>query len=166
MIFGRRRRRVRFGPSGAEVRAAAFWVAALLALSGGYAALAPVVDDWRSALRPMRADCRVLQVLDGDTLELFCPERGWLRARIIGYDSPELFSSRCEAERAAAAQATRVLGTWVRHATRIEVAFLGRDRYGRSLVDMRLGGQRVAREMVATGNGRRYFGSLRGGWCG
>jgi endonuclease YncB( thermonuclease family) len=156
---------VRFGPSSAEVRAAACWFAAFAVLSGGYAVLAPVVDDWRSALRPMRADCRVLRVLDGDTVELACPEEGWMRARIVGYDAPERFSPACEAERAAAARATRVLGAWVRQATRVEAAVLGRDRYGRRLVDMRLSGLRVARRMVETGNGRRYFGSLRGGWC-
>jgi endonuclease YncB( thermonuclease family) len=138
---------------------------AFLAVAGGRAALAPVVDDWRSARRPMTSGCRVARVLDGDTLDLFCPGRGWFRARIDGYDAPELFSPRCMAERDAAVRATRVLGTWVRMATTIEVAFLGHDPYGRTLVDMRLGGQRVARAMVATGNGRRYAGGHRGGWC-
>ena len=166
MIFGRRRRGMRFGTPPGEARAIAFWVLALAALSGGYALLAPTVDDWRSSMRPMTPGCRVLQVLDGDTLELFCPDRGWMRARIVGYDSPELFSPQCEAERAAAVQATRVLGTWVRHATRVEVAFRGRDRYGRTLVDMRLSGQRVAQGMVEAGFGRRYFGAARAGWCG
>lgn len=151
---------------GAGLPAALIWVAALAALSGGYAALAPVVDDWRSAMRPMMQDCRVLRVLDGDTVDLFCPGQGGLRARIVGYDSPELFSPRCESERAAAVQATRVLGTWIKHATSVEVAVLGHDRYGRTLVDMRLSGQRVAQGMVDAGYGRRYFGHVRGGWCG
>jgi endonuclease YncB( thermonuclease family) len=156
---------VRFGPSGAEVRVAACWFVAFAVLSAGYAVLAPVVDDWRSALRPMTPDCRVLEVLDGDTVELVCPRQGWMRARIVGFDAPELYSAACEKERDAATQATRALDAWVREATRVEVAVLGRDRYGRRLVDMRLNGQRVARGMVATGNGRRYFGNLREGWC-
>ncbi len=117
-------------------------------------------------MRPMRPDCRVVRVLDGDTVDLSCPGQGELRARIVGYDSPELFSPRCPAERAAATQATRALGSWVRDAAGVEVAVLGHDRYGRTLVDMRLGGQRVARGMVERGNGRRYFGNHRGGWCG
>jgi endonuclease YncB( thermonuclease family) len=105
-------------------------------------------------------------VLDGDTVELVCPGQRWMRARIVGYDSPELRSPGCEAERAAAVAATRALGAWVRRATRVEVAVLGRDRYGRRLVDMRLDGRRVAQGMVEAGHGRRYFGRLRGGWCG
>ena len=72
-----------------------------------------------------------------------------MRARIVGYDTPELFSPGCAAEREAAARAKQVLATWVWHATSTEVAFLGRDRYGRALVDMRLSGQRVAQGMVA-----------------
>jgi micrococcal nuclease len=165
VIYGRRGR-VRFGPSAAAARAAAFWLAAFATLSVGYAVLAPAVDDGRSALRPMRADCRVLDVLDGDTVELACPARARMRARIVGYDSPELRSPACEAERAAAAAAREALGAWLRQATRVEVAVLGRDRYGRRLVDMRLDGRRVARGMVEAGKGRRYFGRLRGGWCG
>ena len=165
MIFGRRGR-VRFGPSRSEAGAAAFWAAAFVAAAGGYALLAPVVDDWRSAMRPMRADCRVPSVLDGDTVELVCPRREWMRARIVGYDAPELRSARCEAERRAAVAAAEALGALVRQAARVEAAVLGRDRYGRRIVDMRLDGERVARGMVVTGHGRRYFGSLRGGWCG
>ena len=53
MIFGRRGR-VRFGPSRSEARAVAFWAAAFVAAAGGYALLAPAVDDWRSAMRPAR----------------------------------------------------------------------------------------------------------------
>jgi micrococcal nuclease len=165
VIYGRRGR-VRFGPSGAEARAAAFWLAAFAALAGGYALLAPIVDDWRSASRPMRADCRVSSVLDGDTVELVCPGQGWMRARIVGYDSPELRSPGCEAERAAVVAAKLALGAWVRQATRVEVAVLGRDRYGRRLVDMRLGGRRVAQGIVEAGNGRRYVDRMRRGWCG
>ena len=71
----------------------------------------------------------------------------------------------CESERLSAERAKAVLVNWARHATGVEVAFLGHDRYRRALVDMRLNGRRVARAMVETGNGRRYFGNLRGGWC-
>ncbi len=153
----------RYGQAG--LPAALAWVALVAALSGGYTVLAPVVDDWRSGMRAMTRDCRVSGVVDGDTVNLECVGRGTLRARIVGYDSPELFSPRCESERAAAARAKQVLATWVWYATRTEVAFLGHDRYGRTLVDMRLSGQRVATGMVESGNGRRYFGHQRSGWC-
>ncbi len=150
---------------GVEQRAAVFWALALALISGRYAVLAPLADDWRSSLRPMTRDCRVAGVVDGDTVNLFCVGRGTVRARVVGYDTPELFSPQCEAEREAAARAKQVLATWAWHATSTEVAFLGHDRYGRALVDMRLSGQRVAEGMADAGVGRRYFGQLRGGWC-
>jgi endonuclease YncB( thermonuclease family) len=128
-------------------------------------ALAPAVDDWRSGRREMVRDCRISGVVDGDTVNLFCVGRGTLRARIVGYDAPELFSPRCAVEAAAAERARQALAVWAWHATSTEVAFLGRDRYRRALVDMRLSGQRVAEGMVEGGYGRRYFGRLRGGWC-
>jgi endonuclease YncB( thermonuclease family) len=169
--FGERNRRrpwrtrVARGAARPDLPAAAFWSIAFVGLTGGYAVLAPVVDDWRSGLREMTADCRVVRVIDGDTVDLACAGRGAVRARIVGYDSPELFSPGCDAERAAAEEARRVLENWVRRSAGTEVAFLGSDRYDRRLVDMRLSGQRVATAMVEAGNGRRYFGSLRGGWC-
>ena len=170
--FRRPPRRVRWpwwwrwrGLLGAEARAAVFWFLVLAVLSGGYAVLAPVVDDWRSAARPMTRDCRISGVVDGDTVNLGCVGKGMMRARIVGYDTPELFSPGCAAEAEAAARAKQALATWAWHATSTEVAFLGRDRYGRELVDMRLSGQRVAEGMVGGGYGRRYLGKLRGGWC-
>ena len=48
-----------------------------------------------------------------------------MRARIVGYDTPELFSPRCAAERAAAARATQALATWALARDATEVAFLG-----------------------------------------
>jgi endonuclease YncB( thermonuclease family) len=150
---------------GADQRAAVFWFLAFAVLSGGYGMLAPAVDDWRSGRRAMEGGCRVSRVIDGDTVDLGCPATGTVRARIVGYDTPELHEPGCAAERAAAERAKQVLATWVWHATSTEVAMLGHDRYGRTLVDMRLSGQRVATGMVESGLARRYFGRLRGGWC-
>ena len=92
-------------------------------------------------------------VVDGDTVTWAAPGRGTLRARIVGYDTPELFSPRCAAEPEAAARARQVLATWVWHATSTEVAFLGHDRYGRTLVDMRLTGSGCRRAWSRGGNG-------------
>jgi endonuclease YncB( thermonuclease family) len=113
----------------------------------------------------MTAACAVADVIDGDTVALGCADGRELRARIVGYDAPELFSPRCPAEAAAAERARRGLQALVDRARRTEVAFLGPDRYGRALVDMRLDGARVATTMVDAGHARRYFGSLRQGWC-
>ena len=150
---------------GADQRAGVFWFLAFVAVSGGYAVLAPVADDWRSGMQAMTRDCRVARVVDGDTVDLGCVGRGKLRARIVGYDAPELFSPTCAGELRAAERARDALATAVRQATAVEVGFRGHDRYGRRLVDMRLGGRRVAAAMVASGNGRRYLGHLRQSWC-
>jgi endonuclease YncB( thermonuclease family) len=147
------------------MRTAVVWLGLFGGLTGGYGIFAPAVEDWQSGMRAMRTDCRVIRVIDGDTVDLDCPGRPRERARIVGYDSPELFSPSCEAERAAADRARRVLETWVRDADAVETAFVGRDRYDRALVDMRLDDVRVAVAMVEAGHGRRYLGSLRGGWC-
>jgi micrococcal nuclease len=144
---------------------ALIWAGAFASLIFAYGIFAPLLDDWRSDRRPMTTGCRILQVIDGDTLDLACSGLGGFRARLVGYDAPELFSPRCETERAAAQRARNTLQVWALHAPLTEVAFLGSDPYGRTLVDMRLGGQRVASAMVDTGNGRRYLGNARRGWC-
>jgi endonuclease YncB( thermonuclease family) len=146
-------------------KAAAIWVLIFAALTGGYGVLGPAVDDARSDLRTMRSDCTVRAVTDGDTLELRCPDLGAFPARIVGYDSPELFSPACAAEAEAAEAARRALAALIRDAGALEVALLGRDRYDRRLVDLRADGERVTARMVADGHGRRYLGGLRGGWC-
>lgn len=148
-----------------RVRPGVVWFLAFAGISGGHALLVPVVDDWRSGVRVMTRDCRVAGVVDGDTVDLACAGRGTMRARIVGYDAPELFSPRCAAERVAAERARQALASWAWHASSTEVAFLGRDDYGRELVDMRLSGQRVAEGMAEGGYGRRYLGGLRGSWC-
>ncbi len=119
----------------------------------------------------------MLRVVDGDTVEIGCPDGaaaggGAFPARIVGYDAPELFSPRCPAERQAAlasqAALSRLLregGAMAGQAGGLRIALLGPDRYRRELVDLRVGGERVADRMVAEGHGRRYLGGRRGGWC-
>lgn len=146
------------------------------AIGAGAAALAPVVDDLRSSLRETQAGCRVIRVIDGDSVEIGCPEDvrpgPSFSARIVGFDAPESFSPRCPEEYAAALEAQAALTRMLRKGDAMvgqtrgpEIAFLGADKYGRMLVDMRVGGTRVATEMVRQGHGRRYLGGLRGGWC-
>jgi endonuclease YncB( thermonuclease family) len=153
-------------------RQAALWAVILGSLVLAYGTSGPIFDDWRSDLRAMRSDCKVITVTDGDTVQLGCPDIGTSSARLAGYDSPELFSPKCPAELAAAEAAHAALARLLRENAAmvdqhggLEVALLGTDRYGRELVDMRVGGERVARRIVAEGHGRRYLGGLRGGWC-
>ncbi len=125
----------------------------------------------------MEKDCRVTRVIDGDTVEIGCRGERWpdghaFSARIVGYDTPEKFSPDCPSEEDAAISAQAAFAKWLMEAGvmvgqegLLEIAYLGTDRYGRTLVDMRVGGERVATWMTAEGHGRRYLGGLRGGWC-
>ena len=113
------------GLLGAEQRAAVFWFLAFAVLSGGYAVLAPVVDDWRSGLRPMTRDCRVAGVVDGDTVNLGCVGKGTMRARIVGLRHAGALLAAVRGGAEAAARAKQALATWAWHATSTEVAFLG-----------------------------------------
>ena len=161
----RGRRRFRSGGRRPDLKAGAVWAVLFMAIGGGYGVVGPMVDDYRSGLRAMESGCRVERVIDGDTVDLACGPRR-VRARIDGYDTPELFSAACAAEQEAGQQARRALATAAGATRRTQVAFLGGDKYGRELVDMRLDGRRVAALMVEAGHGRRYLGGLRGGWCG
>jgi len=132
-------------------------------------ALLPLAGDFTLGLaRPMAApagDCRVVRVIDGDTADLLCGTR-IERARLLGYDSPELFSPSCPAELAAAVAAKWALRRLIWQAEALSVVFEGRDRYDRRLARLRLDGRDVATLMIAAGNGRAYEGGQRQGWCG
>jgi endonuclease YncB( thermonuclease family) len=137
-------------------------------IAGGILALAalPQAGDWVASLRPMQGDCRVLQVIDGDTVMLDCAGEGAFRARLLGYDAPEVFSPSCASEALRGALATQKLRALVWGAETITVGLRGHDRYGRQLVDMVIDGESVSNMMIAAGLARPYAGAARQGWCG
>lgn len=125
-------------------------------------------DVVNAALKPVMSEdgtCRVLLVVDGDTVKLVCPGRGVQTARLLGFDTPEKFSPQCAGELIAAEQATWALRGMIFAADRLAVQHDGTDRYGRALVRLTLDGVDVARRMIRAGHGRAYSGGLRGGWC-
>ncbi len=127
-----------------------------------------LADLVNAALKPVAGDggeCRILRVVDGDTLTLMCAEEGLESARLLGFDTPEKYSPKCAAEFVAAEKATWALRTLIQEADRLELAHDGTDRYGRSLVRLTLDGQDVARLMIRAGHARAYGGGLRGAWC-
>ncbi len=139
-------------------------VAAFLAL-----VLVPGIADLvNAALKPVAGDgggCRILRVVDGDTLTLMCAEEGLESARLLGFDTPEKYAPKCAAEFVAAEKATWALRTLIQKADRLALTHEGTDRYGRSLVRLTLDGQDVARLMIKAGHGRANSGGLRGAWC-
>jgi micrococcal nuclease len=149
---GRRRSRM-------LVKLAALGVLAL----GGLPHVGDAVSGWRTA---PTAGCRVVSVIDGDTVSLWCPGTGTERARLTGFDAPELFSPECPAEAAKALAATWALRTTLWTADEVTVRRQGTDRYGRALVDLRADGVPVGRGLIASGLARPYDGGRRAGWCG
>jgi endonuclease YncB( thermonuclease family) len=109
--------------------------------------------------------CRVTGVVDGDTVRLSCPDSGATRGRLVGFDTPEIFSPDCASERRAGLRATWELRRALWAAERIETADIGADRYGRRLVVLLLDGEDVAGWMVASGLARPYDGGKRRSWC-
>lgn len=147
-----------------------FYLRAVIMASAVALLMMPLAADViNAALRPATSPtgtCRVLSVLDGDTVSLWCAGRGMQRARLTGYDAPELFSPACVSELIAAQQATWALRMSIFRADRVQVDFKGADKYRRTLVGMRLDGVSVATTMIAGGHGRAYDGGARRGWCG
>ena len=110
-------------------------------------------------------DCRVLKVIDGDTVTLWCGFGGVERARLVGFDTPELFSPKCFSERYQALRATFALRGELWAAARIAVTADGRGRYGRVLAEVRLDGVPVSEIMIGRGLARAYDGGRREAWC-
>lgn len=142
-----------------------------VALGGGVLLLLllPTLADLvNAALKPVQGQggtCRIIRVIDGDTVTLMCPEEGMHSARLLGYDTPEKYSPQCLAEFLAAERATWALRTLIHKADRLRITREGTDRYGRALVRLELDGRDVAGLMVRTGLARTYGGGPRGGWC-
>ncbi len=109
--------------------------------------------------------CRLTGVIDGDTVALACPGKPAVRARLAGYDAPELFSPLCVSEHARAIAATQHLRHAIWSAQGVEIAHVGDDKYGRMLIDLQLDGTDVTSLMLGAGLGRRYDGGTRKGWC-
>ena len=131
--------------------------------------LVPMLADLaNAALKPLASDggpCRILRLVDGDTVTLMCPEEGMHSARLLGFDTPEKFAPKCLAELVAAERATWALRTLIQKAERLRVTHEGTDQFGRALVRLELDGQDVAGKMIRTGLARRYSGGPRGSWC-
>lgn len=96
-------------------------------------------------------------VVDGDTF--------WLageKIRIEDIDTPETDQAKCPAERAAGERAKARLLQLLR--ADFVVQRHGRDRYGRTLAVVTVGGRSVGAQLFAEGLARRWDGA-RHPWC-
>ena len=146
-------------PTAGQLRRAA--AAALLVL----AACTAAVPYAPQPAAPAGRACHVARVVDGDTVYLSCPGAGLRRARLMGFDTPEVFSPRCPAERALGQKAERALGAAISAASSVTFRFHGQDRYGRDLVQMFVDGRNIAGLMVSSGLAVPYDGGRRIDWC-
>ncbi len=142
-----------------------------LVIAGFVAAflILPRIADPLNAAAKMRnagTDCRVVSVVDGDTVRLYCPGRGLERARLTGFDTPELTTPLCLPEYTLALQAKWRLRTILWTADEISIVKQGRDRYDRQLIYLSADGKPVGRALIAEGLARRYNGGRRESWCG
>jgi endonuclease YncB( thermonuclease family) len=110
--------------------------------------------------------CRVTSVVDGDTVRVYCPGRGFDSARLTGYDTPEVYSPRCIGEWWAGMRATWALQRQLWAADEVRIVFNGTDRYDRRLAALFIDGTNVSRLMIDAGHARAYVGDRRSGWCG
>ncbi|MFT4151398.1 MAG: thermonuclease family protein [Paracoccaceae bacterium] len=127
-------------------------------------AMADAVSAVMHRVRAPDGSCRILSVVDGDTVVLSCAS-GTGRARLTGFDAPELFSPQCPAEYLAAQKAKWGLRHMLFTARDIAIRPQGRDRYDRLLVEVWLDGTPLAQRMEQAGLARAYSGGRRGGWC-
>lgn len=137
---------------------------ALMGLSFALGIGLPALSFANGTLKP-HAGCAVTLVVDGDTVKLYCPAEGFMTARLLGFDTPEIFSPLCLSELARGLTATAWLNAALFAAGHIAETSSGTDRYGRRLASLRLDGRDLAETIVAAGLARPYSGGKREGWC-
>ena len=146
-----------------------FYLKAVIGLGIGGLVLVPTLADLvNAAMKTVASEqgpCRIIRVVDGDTVSLVCPEDGMVSARLLGFDTPEKYAPKCLGEFLAAEKASWHLRALIQGADRLSLTQEGTDQYGRALVRLELDGVDVARLMIRAGRARQYGGGLRGGWC-
>jgi endonuclease YncB( thermonuclease family) len=124
----------------------------------------PAISFANGTLKP-HDGCAVVLVVDGDTVKMLCPREGIVTARLLGLDTPEIFSPRCLGEFGKGVGATARLTLSLLAAAHIAETGARTDRYDRRLVTLRLDGADIAPGMIAAGLARPYGGGRREGWC-
>ncbi len=95
---------------------------------------------------------RVTRVVDGDTVDVCCPQA---RVRLLGIDTPERGEWLFQEATAMTARLT------TGQSVRMERCEEEEDQYGRLLRHLFVGERHVNRELVAAGLARAYIFSLR-----
>ena len=114
------------------------------------------------------ADC-IVAVVDGDSLRVrtacLPPPPALTLARIAGIDAPEL-RGKCAQERRQARAAQAFVRDAIDRAESVEIRSVGREKFGRELVEVFVDYVNLADSLVAAGLARRYDGrGKRLPWC-
>ncbi|SCZ73563.1 nuclease homologue [Epibacterium ulvae] len=100
-------------------------------------------------------------VIDGDTIDV-----EGQRYRLVGFDTPETWKPKCNFELQLGKQATARLRTLVTSGQILEINILpGKDKYGRGLAKLLVGGADVGDILRDEGLARSYTGGKRQEWC-
>lgn len=110
------------------------------------------------------SSCEVIRVVDGDTVKAICHGREQ-NLRLMGFDTPETFRSRCPDEKALGKVATNHLRGLIENAGEV-LPVTGRpDKYRRLLTTLYIDGRDVAEIMIEAGLAVPYHGEKRINWC-
>ena len=124
----------------------------LLAVGLACAALlvaAPFVIDATNGLATASSGCRVISVVDGDTVKVRCPGQALRSGRLVGLDTPETFRPKCVSEFAKGVRATWRLRFALWTARAVSARPVGTDRYDRLLIKLRVDGGMEASVLAA-----------------
>lgn len=104
-----------------------------------------------AALSTVALAAPLIVVTDGDTIWY-----GEEKIRIIGYDTPETYQARCDAEREAGRKATGYL-RWLASNNKLDIRREPKkDRYKRTLARIYIKGRNLADIMIAEGLAVKY----------
>ena len=111
-----------------------------------------------SQARPESASS--IRVIDGDTVE----SPYGVTYRLLGFDTPEIFSAKTPHEYALGMKAKRRLEQIISRGT-VKIIESGKlDKYGRTLATMTVDGRDVAEILIREGLARAYGGGKRLTW--
>lgn len=141
--------------------------AVMVAAAAGLVLLQLLPDGAIAVRQIVQSDeCRIVSVTDGDTVRIWCPSRGVQKVRLLGFDTPEVFSPSCLSELARGTAATWYLRYVLLTSSETTIVLQGSDRYQRRLAQVFVDGKRLSTLMINAGHARPYSGGKRSEWCG
>lgn len=140
------------------------WLARLAIFVPVVALVAIKAGDAVNGVLKADGDCAVVRLIDGDTVEAWCSS-GLTRVRLDGFDTAEIFSPGCFAERVTGYRGLMALRLALYRAGGIEMTGTATDRYGRRLMTLRVDGTPVGAGLIRQGLAVPYRGGRRIDWC-